>query len=33
MPYYKDLGLHYEVNGMKSINEIAKDIENILNYK
>ena len=33
VPYYKDLGLHYEVNGMKSINEIAKDIENILNYK
>ena len=33
IPYYKDLGLHYEVNGMKSINEIAKDIENILNYK
>ena len=33
VPYYKDLGLHHEVNGMKSINEIAKDIENILNYK
>ena len=32
VPYYKDLGLHYEVNGMKSIKEIAKDIENILNY-
>ena len=33
VPYYKDLGLHYEVNGMNSINEIAKEIENILNYK
>ena len=33
IPYYKDLGLHYEVNGMKNINDIAKDIENILNYK
>jgi len=33
VPYYKNLGLHYEVNGMKNINDIAKDIENILKYK
>ena len=33
IPYYKDLGLHYEVNGMKNINDIAKDIETILKYK
>ncbi len=33
IPFYKDLGLHYEVNGMKNINEIAKDIEKILKYK
>ena len=33
VPFYKDLGLHYEVNGMKNINEIAKDIEKILKYK
>ena len=33
MPYYKDLGLHYEVNGMKKVNEIAKDIENIIKIK
>ena len=26
IPYYKDLGLHYEVNGMKNIDEIASDI-------
>ncbi len=33
VPYYKNLGLHYEVNGMKNINDIAKDIETILKYK
>ena len=33
IPYYKDLGLHYEVNGMKNIDEIALDIENIIKYK
>ena len=33
VPYYKDLGLLYEVNGMKNINDIAKDIETILKYK
>ena len=31
IPFYKELGLHYEVNGMKNINEIAEDIEKILN--
>jgi adenylate kinase len=33
IPYYKDLGLHYEVNGMKKVDEIAKDIENIIKIK
>ena len=33
VPYYKDLGLHYEVNGMKKVDEIAKDIENIIQIK
>ena len=33
IPYYKDLGLHYEVNGMKNIDEIALDIEKIIKIK
>jgi len=33
IPYYKDLGLHYEVNGMKNIDEIALDIEKIIKNK
>ncbi len=33
IPYYKDLGLHYEVNGMKNIDEIASDIEKIIKIK
>ena len=33
VPYYKDLGLLYEVNGMKKVDEIAEDIENILKIK
>ena len=33
VPYYKDLGLHYEVNGMKNVDEIAEDIENIIKIK
>ena len=33
VPYYKDLGLHFEVNGMKNIDEIAEDIENIIKIK
>ena len=33
VPYYKDLGLHYEVNGMKKIDEIALDIEKIIKIK
>ena len=33
IPYYKDLGLHYEVNGMKNIDEIALDIERIIKIK
>ena len=33
IPYYKDLGLHYEVNGMKKVDEIAEDIENIIKIK
>ena len=33
VPYYKNLGLHHEVNGMKNINEIAKNIEKIIKYK
>ena len=33
IPYYKDLGLHYEVNGMKKVDEIAVDIENIIKIK
>ena len=33
IPYYKDLGLHYEVNGMKNIEEIASDIEKIIKIK
>ena len=33
VPYYKDLGLHFEVNGMKNVDEIAEDIENIIKIK
>ena len=33
VPYYKDLGLHCEVNGMKKVDEIAEDIENIIKFK
>ena len=33
VPYYKDLGLHCEVNGMKKVDEIAEDIENIIKIK
>ena len=33
VPYYKDLGLHFEVNGMKNVDEIAEDIENIIKFK
>ena len=33
VPYYKHLGLHYEVNGMKKVDEIAEDIENIIKIK
>ena len=33
VPYYKDLGLHFEGNGMKKVDEIAEDIENIIKIK
>ena len=33
VPYYKDLGLHFEVNGMKNVDKIAEDIENIIKMK
>ena len=33
VPYYKDLGLHFEVNGMRNVDEIAEDIENIIKIK
>ena len=33
VPYYQNLGLHYEVNGMKTIDEIALDIERIIKIK
>ena len=33
VPYYKRLKLHYEVDGMKSIDEISLDIEKIIKVK
>ena len=33
VPYYQDLGLHFEINGMKNVDEIAEDIENIIKIK
>ena len=33
VPFYRGLGLHCEVNGMKNIDKIAKDIENIIKNK
>ncbi len=33
VPYYKRVKLHYEVDGMKSIDEISLDIEKIIKVK
>ena len=33
VPYYKRVKLHYEVDGMKSIDEISLDIEKIIKFK
>ena len=33
VPYYKNSNLHYEVNGMKTVKEISRDINNILDLK
>ena len=33
VPYYKKAELHFEVDGMKSIDEISLDIENIIKVK
>ena len=33
VPYYKRVKLHYEVDGMKSIDEISLDIEKIIKIK
>ena len=33
VPYYKSVKLHYEIDGMKSIDEISLDIEKIIKVK